>query len=71
VFGARRGRLTPEELAEVARVYREAYAAGRPPKKAVVSHFGLSDVGASKRIRLARDGGYLGEARGRGAPGEA
>lgn len=42
------------DLAEVARVYSEAVAAGRPPTKAVAGHFNISPATADRRVRAAR-----------------
>jgi hypothetical protein len=48
-------------------VYREAHRVGGNPRAAVREQFHLSDSGAAKRIRAARDAGLLGPAR----PGKA
>jgi hypothetical protein len=52
---------TDAELAEVARVYRQALAEGRPPTQAVAKARLLSLSGAAKRVRRARDRGFLPE----------
>jgi hypothetical protein len=65
---AHKGRtLTNDDLGEVARVYRQAHRIGANPRVAVREQFHLSDSGAAKRIRAARDAGLLGPAR----PGKA
>ena len=65
---AHKGRtLTRDDLAAVASVYREAHRVGADPRAAVREQFHLSDSGAAKRIRAARDAGVLGPAR----PGKA
>jgi hypothetical protein len=65
---ARKGRtLTSDHLHVVADVYRTAWREGADPRRAVAEHFHLSDSGAAKRIRAARDAGVLGPAR----PGKA
>jgi len=46
-------------LAETARVYDEAWAAGAPPTKAVAEHFTISDSAAAKRVSRARSAGLL------------
>ncbi len=48
-------------LAEVARVYDEAWRAGKPPTKAVAEHFVISDSAAAKRVSRARKAGLLPE----------
>ncbi len=48
-------------LAEVARVYDEAWRAGKPPTKAVAEHFVISDSAAAKRVSRARVAGLLPE----------
>jgi hypothetical protein len=53
--GPQRGRsLTPEVLAEVAAVYRDAYFDGRSVQEAVAKHFVISRDAATKRIMKAR-----------------
>jgi hypothetical protein len=66
----RRGRnvATDEFLEEVARVYRENVAKGKP-SKAVADHFKYPPSSARRLVRLARDRGFLGDAQ-RGKAGE-
>jgi hypothetical protein len=59
--------LTNDDLQVVADVYRTAWRQGADPRRAVAEQFHLSDSGAAKRIRAARDAGLLGQAR----PGKA
>jgi hypothetical protein len=67
----RRWRLDEATLREVAAVYREALAVGRPPTAAVQEHFGLATRGqAAKWVRRARQEGHLGPAPGRRVKGE-
>jgi hypothetical protein len=54
-------RYPPEHFAEVARVYRDAYAKAQPPTRAVQRHFGVASSTAAKWVRRARDLGYLAE----------
>jgi hypothetical protein len=64
--GHGRHRLTDEYLAEVARIYREHVATGKP-SKAVAEHFHYSHSSARRVVREARQRGFLGAARpGRG-----
>jgi hypothetical protein len=65
----RPSRWTDDELLEVARVYEAALADGVKPRRAVASRFHLSDDGASRVIRKARDAGVLGEPPGPGKAG--
>jgi hypothetical protein len=46
-------------LAEVARVYRQAWQDGQPPTRAVAGHFTISQSAAAKRVTRARQAGYL------------
>lgn len=56
----RRGqRLTAEQLADVAKVYRAAWTVGDPVNEAVKTAFHLSRDGAAKRIQAARAAGLL------------
>jgi hypothetical protein len=67
-FRPRKGRkITDDDLRIVADVYRTAWRQGADPRRAVAEQFHLSDSGAAKRIRAARDAGFLGQAR----PGKA
>jgi hypothetical protein len=50
----RRDRITSEHLAEVARVYREAWEAGEHPTIAVQDHFGVSHSTAARWVGQAR-----------------
>ncbi len=50
---------TFERLETVARIYREAYAAGGKPTTAVAEHFGLTVGGASNLVSRARDIGLI------------
>jgi hypothetical protein len=65
VAGLRRS--TRERLEEVARVYREAFAANQPPAKAVEERLGLTQGRASSLIARAREVGML-PPTSRGAP---
>lgn len=57
---------TADALAEVARIYRDAWAKRRNPTKAVAEALSLSRSAAAKRVRRARDAGLLPEtSRGR------
>ncbi len=51
--------LTGDVLAEVARVYREAWKDDKPTNEAVRKAFHLSKDGAAKRIGKARRAGLL------------
>jgi hypothetical protein len=55
-------------LAEVARVYDEAWASGARPTKAVAEHFTISHSAAAKRVSRARTAGLLPKTT-RGKPG--
>ena len=55
----RRNRVTSEHLAEVARVYREAWEAGEHPTMAVRDHFGVSHSTAARWVGQARQKGKL------------
>src|SRR5262249_61875487 len=46
-------------LENVARVYREAFARGDDPTKAVQHYFGLTRSTAGRHVLLARDAGKL------------
>jgi hypothetical protein len=46
-------------LADVAKVYRQAWQNGRPPTRAVAAHFKISQSAAAKRVSRARQAGYL------------
>jgi hypothetical protein len=62
--GSHRGVATsPEELEEVARVYKKAWGRGAPVTKAVANHFGISTSTAGKRIMRAREAGLLNDIR--------
>ncbi len=52
----------PVDLADVARAYRAARLAGKPPTSTVAETFGLSDRTASRRVADARRVGLLGAA---------
>jgi hypothetical protein len=56
----RRNRITPEHLAEVARIYREAWEAGEHPTIAVQNYFGISHSTAARWVGQARRAGHLG-----------
>jgi hypothetical protein len=59
-----RGRATSEqELAEVAKVYLEAWGLGAPVTDAVMNYFHISKSAAGKRIMKARAAGLLDSAR--------
>jgi len=64
-----RRELSPDFLAEVARVYREALASGLPPVQEVERRLGPT-ASARRWVRLARRRGHLGEAPGEGMRGE-
>lgn len=67
----RRWHLDESMLRQVAKVYREALAAGRQPTAAVQTYFGLKSRGqAAKWVQRARQNGHLGPAPGRRKPGE-
>jgi hypothetical protein len=66
----RRKSMTRELAREVARVYREAYAAGDPPTVTVAQTFHTSHRTAGRWISQARQMGELGPALGKMA-GEA
>jgi hypothetical protein len=58
-----RGRpVDPEHLERVAHAYRAAVVSKRPPKQAIAEDFHVSTSTASRYIKAARDGGYLGKA---------
>jgi hypothetical protein len=65
-----RGRVTDETLQEVARVYREALIARRPPTREVEAVMHRSRSTAGRWVMRARQKGFLGSARPRRA-GEA
>ena len=48
----------PADHAGVARVAREAAAAGKPMGRAVAEHFGITPAAATKRIEAAREAGH-------------
>jgi hypothetical protein len=56
----RRTQWTPERLAEVAAVYREALAVKGRPTQAVAERFSLSASMAAKLVRRCREQGLLG-----------
>lgn len=58
----RRRVMSRDLLSEVARVYRDAYAHGRPPTQAVGGHFGVSHRTAARWVSEARKAGVLGPA---------
>jgi hypothetical protein len=62
------GRVTDERLAEIARVYRENVATGKP-SKAVAKRFNYSDSRARRLVAMARERDLLGPAE-RGRAGE-
>jgi hypothetical protein len=51
----------PQHFEQVATVYAEAHAAGKPPTKAVAMRFGITRSAAAKQVSRARDLGFLGE----------
>lgn len=51
--------LGPEQLAEVAAVYLEAWERGDPPTKAVAEHFHISSTAAAKRVAKCREAGLI------------
>lgn len=57
--GGRRPKYGPEHYAEVARVYREAYASNRTPTLAVARHFKATSSAAAKWVAKCRDDGLL------------
>lgn len=66
--------LGPEQLAEVAAVYLEAWERGASPTKAVAEYFHISATAAAKRVAKCREAGLIEKtAKGRpsGAPGTA
>jgi len=70
-LGPGRGRAMPaDHLEQVARIYREALAAGLPPTKAVRLKMNASQSTAARWVAQARDRGFLGPAVGTQA-GEA
>jgi hypothetical protein len=60
----RRNRLTPEHLAKVAEVYRQAWEDGEPPTKAVAQNFSVSHSTAARWVGAARKAKHLGDADG-------
>ena len=66
-----RAAVTDEHLAEVAKVYREAAAAGQPPTQAVAIHFERARSTAGRWVVQARQAGHLRPARGDRQAGEA
>lgn len=65
----RRRLVTRELLADVAKVYRAAHEAGRPPTVAVAEHFQTSHSTATRWVTQARKARELGPAQGT-KPGE-
>lgn len=65
-----RQRKGPDHFAEVTTVYREALAAGQPPRVAVQQHFGVERATASNYIARCRRDGLLGELPRPGVAGE-
>jgi hypothetical protein len=59
--GARRTRISNELLERIARVYRQAVAERRPPKRAVEAAEGVSEATAGRYVMRARQRGYLGK----------
>lgn len=58
-----RGRKTSDDdLERVAEIYRAAVAAGRSPAKAIVAEIPSSEEHARRKVRLARERGFLGPA---------
>lgn len=55
--------VTDDQLATVAKVYREAMDAGDPPTLAVAGAYGVARSTAARWIQRARKGGFLGPAR--------
>lgn len=51
--------LSPEHLAEVAKVHRESRLQGENPTASVATRFGISYAAASKRVAKARQLGLL------------
>lgn len=49
----------PEHFAEVARVYRDAFARGRKPTRAVAQRFSVTQATAAKWVARSRQMGYL------------
>jgi hypothetical protein len=56
----RRNSVTGKHLGEVVRVYREAFAEGMPPTKAVAEQMGASHSTAARWVGMARKRGLLG-----------
>jgi hypothetical protein len=57
--GGRPTHWTNRRLTEVAKVYADAYAAGKSPTAAVRTHFKIGPSGAAKLVSLARSKGRL------------
>lgn len=68
--GARRRRLTDDQLRRVAETYRRAVANGGWPKQVVAAEMHVSDSTAGRYVMEARRRGFLGKAPGRGKSGE-
>ena len=64
-----RERKTHEHFEKVARLYREAVAAGRPPRQAIADAFDVEEATASKYVRQARELNLLGWPERPGVPG--
>jgi hypothetical protein len=63
-LGGHRGVVTsPEEIEQVAAVYRRAWGRGEQVTKAVADHFHISKSTAGKRIMRARKAGLLDDVR--------
>ena len=60
VGGRGRPRIAADKLAAVAAIYRHATLLGENPVQKVAATLGLTRTTASKWIRRAREGGYLG-----------
>ena len=60
----RRRHVTAEFLEDVARIYRDAFAAGQPPTQAVADHFDAPHANAARWVRRAREVGTLGPSMG-------
>jgi hypothetical protein len=68
--GARRRRLTDDQLRRVAETYRRAVANDGFPKQAVAVEMHVSESTAGRYVMEARRRGFLGKAPGKGRAGE-
>lgn len=66
VEGAVRVRLTPEQLADVADLYRQAVAEHQPPLRVIEATYGVSRGVVCRWVTNARKAGLLAQSVGRG-----